>query len=50
MGRHVGECIRIQQEPSSRLDDVCDTIKTCGVSHLRGAQSEVVNGVPTLVR
>jgi len=33
MGRHVGECIRIQQEPSSRLDDVCDTIKTCGIAH-----------------
>ena len=33
MSGHVGEGARVQQEPSARLDDLCDIIETRGVAH-----------------
>lgn len=33
MSGHVGKSTRIKQEPSARLDELCDIIETCSVAH-----------------
>jgi hypothetical protein len=44
---HVGEGARVQQEPSTRLDDLSDVIETRGVAHGVTAARRIEDDVPT---
>ncbi len=50
MGGRVGEGACIQQEPSARLDDVCDGVKARGIAHCAfDGSSEVKEDVRILL-
>jgi hypothetical protein len=49
MSGHVGERARVQQEPSTRPDDLCDISEACGVAHcVRVIQRPTINDMPIL--
>lgn len=46
MSRHVGETARVQQEPSARLDRLCDIVETRSVAHRVTATREIRGDAP----